>query len=243
MKITIITVVKNNVKGIEKTIKSVFSQTQKNIEYIVIDSMSSDGTSNIISKYKKKLKHIREPDTGIYSAINKGMLIAKGEYLGLLHSGDVYYDNFSLEKAISFMNLKKLNASSYNMQYINKKVSVRYWQLPIKKLTKYNIFKLAHPTLILKKNLISNLSYSENYKVSGDLEFIINMQKLKKLKYGYNDCILQINQYGGISTSNKFILIKIIEDLIILKKNFPYIFIYIFLLKILSKVKSFFVKP
>ena len=116
-KITVITVVKNNFRGIEKTIKSVLNQSQKKIEHIIIDGMSNDGTSEIISKYKKKLRHIREPDKGIYSALNKGMKKAKGEFIAILHSGDVYYNEFSLEKAIKFMEINNLNASSYNMIY------------------------------------------------------------------------------------------------------------------------------
>ena len=80
MKISIITVVKNNVQGIEKTINSVLEQSYKELEYIIIDSESTDGTSEVISRYKKKLKHIREADLGIYDGINKGI-----RYLQILY--------------------------------------------------------------------------------------------------------------------------------------------------------------
>jgi len=242
MKISIITVVKNNVAGIEKTIQSVLSQSQKKVEYIIVDCMSTDGTTKKISKYSKKIKHIREPDSGIYQAINKGIHRARGEYIGLLHSGDIYSDKDSLKKAIAFMNTNKLNAASFNMAYIKNGLVYRYWRLKILNLSKINCFKVAHPTLILKKKLISNLNYNEHNKISSDYEYLINLSKLKKLKYQYNDSLLQINQHGGISTSINFISKKIYEDLNILRKNFNYLFIFVYFFKILSKIKSFFYK-
>ncbi|MDC1497067.1 glycosyltransferase [Pelagibacteraceae bacterium] len=242
-KLTVITVVKNNVRGIEKTIKSVLNQTQKKIEHIVIDGMSNDGTSKIISKYKTKLKHIREPDNGIYSAINKGLKIAKGEFIAILHSGDVYYNEFSLEKAINFMEINNLNASSYNMVYKKKESIVRYWKLPIKKITSYNCFKIAHPTLIVKKELFSNLKYDEENLISNDYRFLLQLTASKKLRYKYNDCILQLNEYGGISTSTKFIIKKLKEDIKIIINHFNIFYIYLLFYKLFSKINSFFIKP
>jgi len=239
VKITVITVVKNNRAGIEKTIKSVLSQTQERIEHIVVDGMSNDGTTEIISKYKKKLKHIREHDNGIYQAINKGIKAARGEYIGLLHSGDEYCNEYSLDRAIHFIEKNNLNASSSNMLYKNKKKLIRYWKLPIKKLNKINLFKIAHPTLIVKRKLISNLSYLEKYSISSDVEFILNLRKIKNLKYGYFNHDLQINQYGGVSTSKKYIFKKLREDIEILKKHFKFSYIFFLTYKILIKFISF----
>jgi len=233
VKITVITVVKNNRAGIEKTIKSVLSQTQERIEHIVVDGMSNDGTTEIISKYKKKLKHIREHDNGIYQAINKGIKAARGEYIGLLHSGDEYCNEYSLDRAIHFIEKNNLNASSSNMLYKNKKKLIRYWKLPIKKLNKIEVFKIAHPTLIVKRKLISNLSYLEKYSISSDVEFILNLRKIKNLKYGYFNHDLQINQYGGVSTSKKYIFKKLREDIEILKKHFKFSYIFFLTYKIL----------
>lgn len=243
VKITVITVVKNNRAGIEKTIKSVLSQTQERIEHIVVDGMSNDGTTEIISKYKKKLKHIREHDNGIYQAINKGIKAARGEYIGLLHSGDEYCNEYSLDRAIYFIEKNNLNASSSNMLYKNKKKLIRYWKLPIQKLNKFSIFKIAHPTLIVKRKLISNPGYSERYSISSDVEFMLNLSKLRNLKYGYYDHDLQINQYGGISTSKKYIFKKLREDIEIFRKHFKFIYIFALTYKIIIKFKSFINTP
>ena len=91
-KISIITVVKNSVSTIEKCIKSVIDQNYKNIEYIIIDGNSNDGTSKIIDKYKDKISLIvRENDQSIWDAMNKGVELANGEIIGFLNADDFYY--------------------------------------------------------------------------------------------------------------------------------------------------------
>ena len=93
-KISIITVVKNSLSTIEKTIRSVINQDYKNIEYIIIDGNSTDGTNKIIDKYKDKISLvIKENDNGIWDAMNKGINLAKGEVIGFLNADDLYYPN------------------------------------------------------------------------------------------------------------------------------------------------------
>ena len=92
--LTIITVVKNDVLNIEKTIKSIITQKNRNIEYIIIDGNSKDGTINKIKKYKKSIDKISaKNDKGIYDAMNKGIKLAKGKYLGFCNSGDIIRKN------------------------------------------------------------------------------------------------------------------------------------------------------
>ena len=93
-KITIITVVKNNKQSIERCIKSVIKQKYKNIEYIVVDGNSSDGTKQIINKYKSKIDfYVSENDLGIWDAMNKGISLSTGDIIGFLNSDDFYYEN------------------------------------------------------------------------------------------------------------------------------------------------------
>ena len=88
--LSIITVVKNDVNNIESTIKSILSQKYKNIQYIIIDGKSTDGTVSLIKSYKRKIdKIIIAKDNGIYDAMNKGIKIASGKYIGFCNSGDV----------------------------------------------------------------------------------------------------------------------------------------------------------
>src|ERR1700689_2743832 len=90
--LSVITVVYNNVKDIERTILSVINQTYPNIEYIIVDGLSTDGTLDVINRYKTKIaKLIREKDKGIYDAMNKGLAAATGDYVIFMNSGDGFF--------------------------------------------------------------------------------------------------------------------------------------------------------
>lgn len=98
-KVTVITVCFNAIDTIERTILSVLNQTYNNIEYIIIDGGSTDGTLDIIKLYQDRINYwISEPDNGIYDAMNKGIYIATGDYINFMNSGDLFYDTTTIEK-------------------------------------------------------------------------------------------------------------------------------------------------
>ena len=97
-KITVVTVCYNAVKEIEKTIQSVISQTYDNVEYIIVDGGSTDGTLDIIRKYSSRItRWVSEPDKGIFDAMNKSAHMATGEYINFMNAGDLFFD----EKVLS----------------------------------------------------------------------------------------------------------------------------------------------
>src|SRR5665647_1265730 len=99
LSISIITVSHNSISTIPATIKSVLDQTYSNIEYIIIDGSSNDGTIELISSFGNKIsKFVSEPDKGIYDAINKGIKLATGDIIGILNSDDFFYDNNVIER-------------------------------------------------------------------------------------------------------------------------------------------------
>lgn len=101
-KITIITVVYNDKKGLERTIQSVLSQTYDSIEYIIIDGGSTDGSVDVIKKYEDQIdKWVSEPDDGIYDAMNKGIKMATGEWLNFMNAGDLFVNESIVEKVFS----------------------------------------------------------------------------------------------------------------------------------------------
>jgi len=109
MKVSIITTVFNNKKTVEDAIKSVLSQSYPNIEYIVIDGGSTDGTVDIINQYKDKIaKFISEGDRGVYDGMNKGIDMATGDIIGILNSDDVYASDKVIEKVVIEMTEKML---------------------------------------------------------------------------------------------------------------------------------------
>jgi glycosyltransferase len=102
MRVTVITICYNRLKTIEKSIQGVLSQDYKDIEYIVIDGNSTDGTQNVIEKYEQRIAHyISEPDNGMYDAINKGLSLATGDIIGLMHSDDEFYDKHVVSKIVA----------------------------------------------------------------------------------------------------------------------------------------------
>ena len=109
MKVSIITVVKNNEDKIEKCINSVINQSYKNIEYIIIDGNSSDNTKSIIQKYKNQIDILlSEKDNGIWDAMNKGINLATGDIIGFLNSDDVYYPN-ALQTVVDYFKNKQID--------------------------------------------------------------------------------------------------------------------------------------
>ena len=102
MRLSVITINMNNRKGLERTIKSVVCQIFADFEYIVIDGASVDGSADVIREYADKIHYwISEPDTGIYNAMNKGILQAKGDYCLFLNSGDALYTTTVLEEVFN----------------------------------------------------------------------------------------------------------------------------------------------
>ena len=117
MRFSIITVVKNGYPKIENTIKSVLNQNFKNFEYIILDSQSKDGTSELIKKFNdKKIYYENKKDKGLYFALNKAISKAKGDYLINLHSGDLFFSNSTLKK-LNLMIKKKNNYDFFFFKY------------------------------------------------------------------------------------------------------------------------------
>ena len=101
VKVSVITVVYNDVKNIEKTIKNVLKQTYTNLEYVVVDGASKDGTLDIIKRYEGKLRWISEPDKGIYDAMQKGANTATGEWIIFRNCGDYFITPDAIDKVFS----------------------------------------------------------------------------------------------------------------------------------------------
>ncbi len=173
MLISIITVNYNDCLGLERTIQSVKEQTFKDYEHIVIDGDSTDGSKKIIEANKDNFSYwVSEPDNGIYHAMNKGIHVAKGDYLYFLNSGDHFNDSNSLNKVYSFLQNDDVIYFSINVIGENKS----YIKKPPKSLT----FKFlhedlpAHQATFIKKELFNQLgNYDENLKIVSDWKFLI----------------------------------------------------------------------
>ena len=121
MKVSIITVVYNNVSTIRDTIRSVLSQDYKQIEYIIIDGGSTDGTLNIIKEYGNRIKYLTERDYGIYDAMNKGIRLSSGEIVGILNSDDTFFDKSVVSSIVSGFENNDIDALVADIIFVSKR--------------------------------------------------------------------------------------------------------------------------
>ncbi len=205
MKISIITVCFNSEKTIEKTILSVLSQNYSNIEYIIVDGQSMDNTLEIINNYIDKIDCIiSEPDKGIYDAINKGILKATGEIIGILNSDDEFYDNTIISKIVShFLDNTALDSIigdvvfENNRQQIVRNYSSKNWNE-----NKFSWgFMPPHPSFYCKKDIYNKLGlYKTDFKIGADFELLIRFLKIQKINFEYISLIMVRMKTGGVST-------------------------------------------
>ena len=181
MKVSIITVCFNSQKTIRKTIKSVISQSYKNYEYIIIDGGSTDNTIKIISEYKKYISiFISETDKGIYDAINKGIKKSTGSVVSILHSDDIFYNNQTTKKVMSYFssNLKLdcLIGNTLITKNNSKKVIRNYKANSFKKWMLYLGFSPPHPSTFFSKKIYKKFGlYNKKYNIAGDFEFYVRI--------------------------------------------------------------------
>lgn len=178
-KISVITVVYNGVSLIERTIKSVLSQTYTNIEYVIIDGASTDGTLELIEKYESKIALIHSgKDNGIYDAMNKGLKDSSGDYVLFLNAGDELYAAGTIEKVLSSAE----NADVYygNTAVINENGKIlgdRRLSPPEKLDWKGLRFGMcvSHQSFIARRLLCD--FYDTNYKIAADIDWVIKVLK------------------------------------------------------------------
>jgi glycosyltransferase involved in cell wall biosynthesis len=229
--ISVITVVRNGEKTIEKTIQSVLDQTYNDIEYIIIDGCSSDRTISIIKKYEHKIAYwLSEPDEGIYDAMNKGISLASGDWIHLLNSDDRYYDRTVLEKAVNFLDVNQTNYFTLVREFPDrtqefKKFDFQKWEL-------YILPKIAHPTLIVSKKQYEQVGlYDNSWKIASDHEFTLRL--IKKYPGHFTDIPLVVMVLGGFGFINIKTAYSEFRDVTILHGMPKIIALMIYLIKIL----------
>lgn len=219
MKVTIITVCYNRYATIDKCMQSVFSQTYKNIEYIVIDGGSIDGTMEVIEKYKNNLAYfVSEHDNGMYDAINKGLSRATGEVVGLLHSDDVFYDNNVIECVVNkFIVNDEIDCLYGNGVYVSANDSNVVIRRRIGvNCDRNNILRgwlPLHTTFYIKRNCLNKFGhYNERWKIASDTEFLLRYLYFHQVKTLHVDKNFIRMNMGGYSTNLKHGFKVIFED-------------------------------
>ncbi|MCR4808814.1 MAG: glycosyltransferase [Prevotella sp.] len=200
MKFTVITVNYNNREGLLKTLKSVTEQTCKDFEYLVIDGGSTDGSVDAIKEYADRINYwVSEPDKGVYQAMNKGIALAKGDYLNFMNSGDCFYDAEVLEH----MAAKQLTEDlivGHDYHFDEGSQQGFYTILP-PRLSMLNFVHhtLPHQSTFFKRQLFDEVQYDETLKIASDLKFYIHQICVNECSVRYVDDAICRREPDGIS--------------------------------------------
>ncbi|MCH4824411.1 glycosyltransferase [Gramella lutea] len=247
MKVSIITVVYNNADTITECIRSVFNQTYKNIELIVIDGDSTDGTQLKIEKFREQLGYyISEKDSGIFDAYNKGIRQATGDIIGILNSDDFLYEPNTISKIVEAFESSKADLVYGHGMFVSQEDTDKVKRIYSSRSYRKNFLNFGwiplHPTIYVRKEVYQKHGfYSLNYTIASDYDMSLRWFRDPRLKKHFlNEWIVKM-RLGGKSTTLQLQKRKSSEDLRIIKDHHLYgIFTLVF--KIGRKVPQY-IKP
>ena len=213
MKVTVVTAVLNDAGHIEQTILSVISQTDIEIEYIIVDGGSKDGTLELIGKYKDKISLlISEPDRGVYDAMNKGIKYSTGDFVYFLNSGDVLLNPSILSK-IKLEEIKERNAIIYG------NVVVAYGNIEalekprpfFNSKMKFKGIGICHQSMFFPGKLIRNEKYDLSYNIAADYDLAYRLWR-KGTEFLYKDITIAKYDWGKGISSNPYKLLDVYRE-------------------------------
>jgi glycosyltransferase involved in cell wall biosynthesis len=206
MKISVVTVVFNNRDTVESAIRSVLGQRHPDVEYIVVDGLSTDGTMDIVSHYRNSLAQcVSEKDKGIYDAMNKGIGLATGDVIGFLNSDDAYVDPGVLGRVAHAMQSGGLDALFGDVEFFRP-------ENPSKAVRRYRSGNFhhgkiawgwmpAHPALFVRRQVFERFGeFRTDFRIAGDFEFIARAFHGGRLSYAHLPEVLVRMRTGGVST-------------------------------------------
>jgi glycosyltransferase involved in cell wall biosynthesis len=217
----------NGEKHLEKTILSVINQSYKNIQYIIIDGGSTDGTVEIIKKYQHQIDFwISEPDNGIYDAMNKGIGYATGDLIGIINSDDHYIDDSIELVARAVVEYPEADVFHGNLIYIQKS-GIKEIRRSRENLSKYKLYKMPvnHPTVFIRASCYKKYGmYDTKYKFAADFDLILKYLIDYKLIFKYMNHTIAFMHGGGTSSTLSHKNLNELEDVLTYRKA-PYLII------------------
>ena len=204
--LSIITVCFNSVATIRDAIESVLAQDYPDIEYIVIDGGSTDGTADVVRSYGSRIAaYVSERDRGIYDAMNKGLELARGDVIGMLNSDDIYSDSKVVSALISAMIAARTDSVFADVVYVDRSETtrvVRYYDSGHWRPARFRYGLMpAHPTFFVKRELYSRVGpFSLEYRIAGDFEMLVRILYRARASYVHIPRPVVRMRRGGIST-------------------------------------------
>jgi glycosyltransferase involved in cell wall biosynthesis len=204
MKISVITPTRNSAATIRDTLGSILAQKHPEIEHLVIDGQSTDGTVDIVRRHSPFTHCVSEPDTGMYDAINKGIRLARGEVVGVLNADDSYYDESALARVADVFQREQCDAVYGDLIYADARdptIVRRYWRAGA---YKPGAFKWGwmppHPTFFLKRSLYEKHGvYHLEFKMAADYELMLRYIHKHRIAPAYIPAVLVKMRTGGVS--------------------------------------------
>lgn len=207
MKVSLITVVYNGEAFIESAIQSVLAQDYPDIEYIIVDGASKDGTMTIVEKYRDRIATvISEPDKGIYDAMNKGVRAATGDVIGILNADDFYAANDVISDVVKLMKEKQVDTIFGDLVYVqpeNLEKVVRFYSAKNFKIKDFEKGDMPpHPTFFVKRALYDQFGlFKTDYKIAADFEIMVRMLYKGGASWAYLHKVMTKMRVGGVSTA------------------------------------------
>lgn len=250
IKISIITVVFNNGATIEDTIRSIESQTYRDVEHIAIDGGSTDRTLQVIAAHRDKIAHfVSEPDRGIFDAMNKGLRFATGDVVAFLNADDVYADTEVLQRVADAFADPAVQVSYADLVYVDPRdldKQVRYWK---SRDFRPGLFARgwvpAHPTFFARRSAYQQYGgYDESLGLAADFDLMMRLLEHYRLKSVYIPRVAVKMRLGGVSNrSIRNIVRQNIDIVRACRKNHVWVSPLFFLAKPLAKLSQYVLRP
>ncbi len=223
MKISVITVCYNSKEFIRPTIDSVLRQDYEDMEYIIVDGVSTDGTCEIIAEYldRSSIRYISEQDTGLYNAMNKGIGMARGDYLIFMNSGDVFSNDTVLSRMAEVLSA---DIDYGNVWRITKSGAVHEsyrsgWRYVKGLLLQGKM--ICHQAMFIRRDIMLDYMYDESYRITADFNFLCRCVKDKKSLIYHDIDVVNMDNVSGISTQNDNLPVMWKEDDNSIRLYFP----------------------
>lgn len=202
-KVSVITTTYNDASNLERIMDQVYRQDYENLEYIIVDGGSTDGTMELIHRMEKRMpgrfRYLSEPDRGIYDAINKGIALSTGDIIGCCF--DRYADEGVIRRMVQAMETECTDGVHGDLYYMDGERIVRRWHQG--QGTIRTGWLPGHPTMYLRREVYETYGvYRTDYRIAADYEFMVRILYRKQVTLSYLPEILIYMSYGGTSTSS-----------------------------------------